>query len=57
MVMERSATEAVLEQPAAPTCRHYWIIEPATGRVSRGECQVCHDVKDFENSVGEMERD
>ena len=37
----------------APRCAHYWIIEPANGPVSMGECQVCHEVKEFKNFVEE----
>ena len=37
----------------APVCRHYWVIEPANGRRSRGECRHCHEVKAFENSIYE----
>ena len=37
----------------APVCRHHWIIEPANGRHSRGDCQNCHEVRAFENSIYE----
>jgi len=32
-------------------CRHHWVIQPATGPVSQGVCQVCGDVRDFMNYV------
>ena len=36
-----------------PRCAHYWVIEPANGPVSLGECQVCHEVKEFKNFIDE----
>jgi hypothetical protein len=32
-------------------CQHHWVIETANGSVSPGECQVCHEVRDFKNSI------
>ena len=32
-----------------PSCRHYWIIEEATGPVSKGRCKFCGAEKDFKN--------
>ncbi len=55
MVMERDQAQMVAELPAPPVCRHHWIIEPASGRFSRGECQICHQVKEFQNSITEAE--
>lgn len=40
---------AVMEE--VRDCRHHWVIEPANGRYSRGECRKCHETKAFENSV------
>ena len=34
-----------------PACRHHWIIAEANGPVSWGECRVCHDGKEFQNSI------
>ena len=49
MVMEQTQAAAAVEE--APVCRHHWVIEPANGRVSRGECRNCHEVRSFENSI------
>ncbi len=35
-------------------CPHYWLIEPADGPTSRGECKYCGAVKDFYNSFPEF---
>ena len=57
MIVHDEAPQAASELPSAPTCCHYWIIETAHGPISRGECQVCHEVRDFKNSVFDMERE
>ncbi len=31
-------------------CTHHWVIETANGPVSRGVCNLCHAVQEFENS-------
>jgi len=49
MVLEQTPGAATLEE--APACRHHWVIEPARGRYSRGECRNCHEVRAFENSI------
>ena len=40
-----------VEGPETPRCAHYWIIEPASGPISRGVCQICMEARDFQNSV------
>ena len=35
-------------------CAHYWIIETADGPVSKGECQLCGEEREFSNSAGFM---
>ena len=30
---------------------HHWIIEPAEGKTSPGECQKCHLQDEFKNSI------
>ena len=30
---------------------HHWLIEPASGPVSKGKCKGCKATKDFMNSV------
>lgn len=32
-------------------CRHYWIIEPATGPTSMGRCKLCGAEKEFYNYI------
>ena len=61
MVIEKdfvaSSLAQVIEEPAKPTCCHHWVIETAHGPVSWGVCQVCHEGKEFSNSIGEIERE
>jgi len=32
-------------------CCHHWSIQPATGPVSPGVCQVCGEIREFKNYV------
>ena len=32
-------------------CAHYWVIDAANGHLSRGVCQLCSEVREFENST------
>ncbi|MCI0825774.1 MAG: helix-turn-helix transcriptional regulator [Chloroflexi bacterium] len=32
-------------------CRHHWVIDAANGHTSRGVCQLCNEVREFENSI------
>ena len=32
-------------------CTHHWVIDAANGHTSRGVCQVCNEVREFENSI------
>ena len=32
------------------TCTHHWVIDAANGHTSRGVCQLCNEVREFENS-------
>ena len=62
MVIEKDfvgsvAAQSVLEGPTEPTCRHHWVIEPANGPISWGKCQICHEGKEFQNSIGDVERE
>lgn len=57
MVIEREQAELIVEEPILPTCCHHWIIEPANGRVSWGKCQICHEIKEFQNSISDMDRE
>ena len=50
--MAQQATPS--SQPGGPEpdgCRHHWSIQPATGPVSQGVCQLCGDVREFKNYV------
>jgi len=33
------------------SCRHHWVIQPASGPVSLGECQFCWEAREFKNYV------
>ena len=44
-------TEGGAENPPDRGCRHYWIIQPATGPVSQGLCQNCGQTREFKNYV------
>ena len=57
MIVHEENPQVAHEDQPAPACCHYWIIETAQGPISRGECQLCHEVRDFRNSVFDMERD
>ena len=43
-------TSILAQSPSDGTCRHYWIIEAPTGPVSRGKCQHCGQVREFQNA-------
>lgn len=34
-----------------PSCVHHWVIEPSNGPISWGVCQICHEGKEFQNSI------
>lgn len=54
---EAIAAEASIESPSMPVCAHYWVIEPANGPVSQGQCQNCMEVRDFKNFVDSYHQD
>ncbi len=56
-LVENVVAQAVLEEQTEPTCQHHWVIEPANGPISWGVCQVCHEGKEFKNSIGDIDRD
>ena len=51
------AVEEMVEEKTEPTCRHHWVIESARGPISWGECQICHEGKEFKNSITDANRD
>ena len=53
MVLDQAQSARAVAVEEAPVCRHHWIIEPANGSHSRGECRNCHQVRAFENSIYE----
>ena len=57
MLLRRELTPTIIETEPMAICRHYWIIAPAEGPLSRGVCQHCHEVKEFHNSIVEVDRD
>ena len=50
MTQQVPVTQPVEEQEL-PSCRHHWVIQPATGPVSPGVCQICAEVREFKNYV------
>ena len=53
MPRKKSVLVPPLDAIGEPTCRHHWMIEPANGPTSWGECQRCHEGKKFQNSIGQ----
>ena len=35
-------------------CHHFWVIEVANGPKSRGKCKYCGEIKDFHNSIVDL---
>ena len=35
----------------AVPCKHHWVIDAANGHTSRGVCQLCNAMREFENST------
>ncbi len=50
MTQQAPITEPV-EEKAELQCCHHWAIQPATGPVSSGVCQICGEVREFKNYV------
>ncbi len=48
--MPSPANRVRLEDFMRLMCTHHWVIETANGPVSRGVCNLCHAVQEFENS-------
>ena len=55
MVLEQAQQSAPVAVEEPPVCQHHWVIEPANGRHSTGECRKCHEVRAFENSIYESQ--
>ena len=48
---QNASVPALNEVDEAPRCRHHWVIQPATGPVSQGICQLCSELREFKNYV------
>ena len=49
MTQETPTTPSEVQPPMG--CRHHWVIQPATGPVSQGMCQICGQAREFKNYV------
>jgi hypothetical protein len=56
-LLETGAIKAVEEHLDELGCKHHWVIEAANGPVSWGECQICHEGREFQNSITDGDRD
>ena len=57
MMVSQELTLEPVEVIAVSPCHHHWISDSAEGPISQGVCQNCHEIKDFQNSLVEAERD
>ena len=57
MLLHQEPTRVADEEETTCLCRHYWIIETANGPVSLGMCRLCHETREFKNSISEIERE
>ena len=57
MILHEEVREEAFEAQRVITCRHHWMIEPANGPTSIGICRNCREIKEFTNSVSELDRD
>ena len=48
--MKNKLKEATRKPVEEKECRHYWIIESASGPISRGVCKFCGVEREFRNS-------
>jgi hypothetical protein len=51
MIVPEVTTSGAVEERGVPACRHHWVIQPATGPVSQGVCQICGKAQDFKNYI------
>jgi hypothetical protein len=56
-LVENEAVTAVVEEKTGLVCAHHWVIEAANGPISWGECQICHEGKEFKNSITDGDRE
>lgn len=57
MLLRQELAPAIIDPEPIITCRHYWLIEPAEGPMSRGVCHNCQESRDFQNSIVEAEKE
>ncbi len=57
MMVSQELTLEPVEVIAVSQCRHHWIIDAAEGPRSQGVCQNCNEIKEFQNSLVEAERE
>ena len=57
MILHEEVRGELLEEQQVSSCRHHWMIETANGPTSTGICRNCREIKQFTNSVSEIERD
>jgi hypothetical protein len=53
--MKQNVSATINRPLKKATCIHHWLIEPATGPVSRGVCKFCGEQKDFFNILDEFQ--
>ena len=53
--MKQRATATISRPTGKNTCVHHWLIEPATGPVSRGVCKLCGEQKEFFNILDDFQ--
>ena len=53
-VMRPRVKEIDEEKTEEVQCHHFWIIEIANGPQSRGECKYCGEVREFHNSITDL---
>lgn len=47
---------ATMSRPVKKSnCIHHWLIEPATGPLSRGVCKLCGEQKEFFNILDDFQ--
>ena len=51
MTQKASIPVTIDDVEGALQCRHYWVIQPASGPVSQGVCQNCSEIREFKNYV------
>ena len=41
----------VYDPEPVEVCAHHWVIQPADGPMSNGTCQICGEIREFQNYV------